>query len=564
MSFRTRLFLGILLGALLPLGALAYGVRREMENRLRTEYDQRVGALADVIVSDLADNGALVQSRLGAMISDLSRDNRFRRAALQQESEARRYLLDYAGNAMRLSGLSVLQIQDSAGRILSSGHFRNEFDQSQPELPALLWSRPAALTLVRARTPETPLLALARVDSFRVGGRRFDLVGGMDAENALLHRVVPDPDVSVTLELPGQLLPASGSRVVRRIDLPYVDLLDQRGVRSDTAGVVITQSLATLTSLQQSVNRWFLAALGLTAAVALTLAAWLASRISRPVRELARKTAEIDLDRLDQNFESDRQDEIGALSRLLGGMTERLRISSARLREAERKAAVGELAQQVTHDVKNGLAPIRNVLRHLSQVARQEPGQLSVVYEERKGTLESSVEYLETLARNYARLSPTIERAACDVNALVEEVLRNISADGTILQSRLDRTLPPALGDALMIRRILENLIGNAADSLAGRPGGKIAVTTESVGGDGDTPRVRMTVSDTGPGMSRKELDRAFDDFYTTKAHGSGLGLSIVRRLVLDLNGSLHVETEPGAGTSFVVELPAAPGGPTP
>jgi two-component system sensor histidine kinase HydH len=59
--------------------------------------------------------------------------------------------------------------------------------------------------------------------------------------------------------------------------------------------------------------------------------------------------------------------------------------------------------------------------------------------------------------------------------------------------------------------------------------------------------------------MSRKELDHAFDDFYTTKAGGTGLGLSIVRRLVLDLNGSLRVETEPGAGTSFVIELPAAP-----
>jgi signal transduction histidine kinase len=557
-SFRTRLFLGILLGAMLPLGALAYGVQHEMGRRLRAQYDQRVSAMADVIASNLAGHGAMVQGRLAAMVAELSRDNRFRRAALQEEGESRRYLLDYAGNAMKLAGLSLLQIQDSSGRILTSGHFRNEFDQSQPELPAMLRSRPATLTLVRARTPEAPLLALARVDSFRLGGRRFDVVGGVAAET-LLQRRVPDPDLSVALAYPGESDSAADNRVLRKIELPYIDLLNERGARPDIAHVVITQSLATLTSLQRSVNRWFLAALGLTAAVALALAAWLSSRISRPVRELARKTAEIDLDRLDQNFDSERRDELGALSRLLGEMTERLRASSTRLREAERNAAIGEVAQQVTHDIKNGLAPIRNVLRHLSQVARQEPDQLAALYEERKGTLESSVEYLDTLARNYARLSPTIERAACDVNALVEEVLRNISADGTTLQSRLDRTIPPALGDALMIRRILENLIGNAADSLAGRPGGKIAVTTESVGGDGDTPRVRMTVSDTGPGMSRKELDRAFDDFYTTKAHGSGLGLSIVRRLVLDLNGSLHVETEPGAGTSFVVDLPAAP-----
>ena len=76
-------------------------------------------------------------------------------------------------------------------------------------------------------------------------------------------------------------------------------------------------------------------------------------------------------------------------------------------------------------------------------------------------------------------------------------------------------------------------------------------VTTE--GGNGV---VRIAVSDTGRGMSKAELDRAFDDFYTTKAGGTGLGLSIVRRLVLDSHGSLKVETEPGEGSTFVVEIP--------
>ena len=67
---------------------------------------------------------------------------------------------------------------------------------------------------------------------------------------------------------------------------------------------------------------------------------------------------------------------------------------------------------------------------------------------------------------------------------------------------------------------------------------------------------MRVTVTDTGPGMSRAELDRAFDDFHTTKAGGTGLGLSIVRRLVLDLGGALRIETAPGAGTRAIVELP--------
>jgi signal transduction histidine kinase len=113
------------------------------------------------------------------------------------------------------------------------------------------------------------------------------------------------------------------------------------------------------------------------------------------------------------------------------------------------------------------------------------------------------------------------------------------------------------MGDSLMLRRVLENLIGNAADSLAGRPGGIVTVSTEAVPGT-TPPKVRLTVSDTGPGMSRQQLERAFDDFYTTKPGGTGLGLSIVRRLVMDLNGALRIETEPGAGTRVILEFPIA------
>ncbi|HEU4680382.1 MAG TPA: ATP-binding protein [Gemmatimonadales bacterium] len=560
MSFRTRLFLGIIVAVLLPLGALAFGVRREMDRRLTAEYEGRVGTVAEIIEDELHKESATVAARLKELASGLARDNRFRLSVLQGDAPSRRYLLDYAGEAMRLSGLFMLQIQDSAGRILSSGHFRNEFDQRQPELPRLLTATGGTVALVRTRTPESPLLALARVDSFSVGGRRFSIVGGLPAEARLLGGLARQGDLSLALVHPEmEETRSSGGRVLREIVIPYVDLLGEPPVQVDTARYVITQSLGTLEALKRSVDRWFLLAGALTLAAALALAGWLSARISRPLLDLAQKTSRIDLDRLDEGFESERTDEIGALSRLLGGMTERLRISSTRLREAERRAAVGDLARQVNHDIKNGLAPIRNVLRHFSQVVRQDPSLLSTVFEERKGTLDSSVDYLETLARNYARLSPTAGAAPCDVNAVVSQVLRNSSTDGTELRSRLSEPLPTVHGDALMVRRILENLVGNAVESLAGKPGGTVTVATEPAGGEGEPRRVRITVADTGPGMSQKQLDQAFDDFYTTKTGGTGLGLSIVRRLILDLNGTLRVETEPGAGTRFVVELPATP-----
>jgi signal transduction histidine kinase len=242
---------------------------------------------------------------------------------------------------------------------------------------------------------------------------------------------------------------------------------------------------------------------------------------------------------------------------LLGTMTERLRASAARLREVERRAAVGELARQINHDIKNGLAPIRNVLRHFSQVAQQDPASLPRVYEERRDNLVSSVEYLETLARNYARLSPATETGPCDVNQVVAQVVRGITGIGAEIKVELDEPLPLVRGDGLMLRRILENLIGNAAESLH-QPGGTVTITTNRAGPHGENGRVWISVADTGRGMSREELNRAFDDFYTTKPGGTGLGLSIVRRLILDLDGTLRVETEPGTGTRFMIDLPIA------
>ena len=561
MSFRSRLFVAFTVASLVPIGLLAFGVRREMTRRLTAEDSRRAeGAVAD-FRDELSRESAAVAARLATLAAEFGADNRFRLAVVGGDESARRSLLDLAGGAMRSSGLAMLQIQDTAGRILSSGHFRNEFDRIEPALPLALAAAGAVPVLVRARTPDSVLLVLARVDSLRVAGQRFTLAGGAPIEDRLRRQLARDPDLSLRLAYGAASAAAhdtaasDGAAVVAELPLPFLDLLPGAPAALDTARVVVIRSAATLTALRRSVDLWFLAALAATVALAIAGAGWLSARISRPLTALAERTAAIDFDRLDQSFPSERDDEIGALSGVLGAMTERLRLGAARLRDAERRVATGDLARQVNHDIKNGLVPIRNVLRHLAQVARDDPAALARVFEERRGTLESSLDYLDTLARNYARLSPALQRQPCDVNAVVAEVLRGTAAGPATLRAAPAPGLPAVPADPLVLRRILENLVGNAVDSLAGRTDGIVTVGTESV----ESPAgavVRLSVVDSGPGMSRTELDRAFDDFHTTKEGGTGLGLSIVRRLVLDLGGALRIETAPGAGTRAIVDLP--------
>ena len=555
MSFRARVLAGFGVVVLVPLVVFGVRVRADMADRLTAEYQRRVASLAAVIRADLSRDSSGIAARLDALKEAIAMDNKFRRAAL--EGVERAYLLDYAGSAMRFTGLSMLLIQDDQGRIISSGHFRNEYDRLEPDLPRLLAVAPGGMALVEARTAEAALLALARVDSLRLGGRRFTLVGGVAVDSSFLARLAPDSELTVAPALPSDTLVRvdTAAQVVSALAVPFVALGDSARLRE--ARIVVTHSLAPLAALRRRVDAAFVAAALLTAAIALLLASWLSSLISRPLGELARRTAEIDMERLDVTFESERADEIGMLTRLLGAMTERLRVGAAQLREAERRIAVGDLARQVNHDIKNGLIPIRNVVRHLLDAARAGPDQLAAAWRDRQATVESSVSYLEQLATNYARLYPQPGRKPCDVNDAVRETIRRVGdASRGELRTELADELPAVQTDPVVLRRILENLVGNALDSLESRSGTVTVLTARAAGADDGRPVVRITVADTGKGMSREELNRAFDDFYTTKPGGTGLGLSIVRRLVLDANGALRVETEPGGGSKFIVELP--------
>ncbi len=560
MSFRNRLLVIFIVAVLVPMIALSLLIRSEMTKRLTDQYELRVDALVSVIEDDIEQESESLATSLAALKDAILDDNRFRGAAVAGDQGERRYLLDYATGAMRIAGLSMLQIQDDEGRILSSGHFRNEFGRLEPELPRLLASAPKSAALVEVRTPDKPMIVLARVDSLRIGGRMFTVTGGVAVEKHFLSRLAGETDLAVTLAPPDgfQLQHAARSRaIVRELRVPYIGA-DR--IEFDEASFSVTHDLAGLDDLRRSIDRWFLIVVAIAGLAAIILVGWLSSRISRPLTELAGKTSRIDLDRLDVEFETDRRDEIGALSSLLAAMTDRLRAGALRIRDAERRATLGEMARQVNHDIKNGLTPIRNIIRHLSQLSREDPHAMPEIFAEREETLNSSIGYLDDLASNYARLYPRLNRKRCDVSEITAGIVTDLQGTGpALLRAGLCKGAI-VQADPVSLRRILENLVRNAIDSI-GSNSGTVTVTTEHVPGDDGRMWIRVMVADTGAGMSEEQKARIFDDFYTTKADGTGLGLSIVRRLVMDLDGRIEVESTAGAGTRMIIYLPAEAGG---
>jgi two-component system, NtrC family, sensor kinase len=564
MTMRTRTFLACVVAALLPLAGLALGARREVHTRLSQEFEARVAASSSVLRQDLATQAVALDARLAAIAGSLASEPSSRAALLQQQQ--RLLLIDAAPAAMATAGLDYLLIIGPGDTVLSAGHFRSDYGRSTAVgrvLPSA--TEPA---LVAARRPQGAFLALTRAHATTIGAQRFVVVGGIEVDSTFVRALVRDTDGTLTVSLdypggslfsrPGAADAAEWGGLSEQIAVPFIDdIADPADAFAGTAAWTITHSLAPLRAVQRTMDRWFLAAAAAAVLLAFISARVLAARVSHPLEELARRSTRVDLERMDVRFATRRRDEIGTLSRMLDAMVQRLRAAATQLRDAERRATVGDMARQVNHDVRNGLLPIKNVVHHLSEVAAEEPAQLAAVFDERRHTLSGGIDYLEKLAASYARLAPRNEEAICDVNEMARAIARDlVTPDGVRVSLELSAQPVRVAADPVALRRIIENLMINAVESIDGPTG---AVMLRTLPADGNGRGVVISVADTGAGIADDDLDRIFSDFFTTKAHGTGLGLSIVRRLAADMGGRVTVESQPRAGTTFHIELPELP-----
>ena len=142
-----------------------------------------------------------------------------------------------------------------------------------------------------------------------------------------------------------------------------------------------------------------------------------------------------------------------------------------------------------------------------------------------------------------------------DLNAVVDESLqlmqKPLAADNVQIVTSLDRTLPPILGDATTLHQVLMNLLTNAREAMP--TGGQVRLET----GQAERPNwVRLLVADTGPGIPAEEITKIFDPFFTTKRTGTGLGLSVSYGIIQEHGGTVDVQSRPGEGTTFIINLP--------
>jgi signal transduction histidine kinase len=217
-------------------------------------------------------------------------------------------------------------------------------------------------------------------------------------------------------------------------------------------------------------------------------------------------------------------------------------------------AALGRMATQVAHEVKNPLAGLRLYVRHLEQrLARAgdaEGGELAA-------KIAGTVDHLASVVAEITAFGrpPELHRAPTEIHALLDECLdlgtARVEHAAVAVERVYDPAVPVAALDARELRKAFLNLILNGLEALEGR--GRLTVTT---GWTPDPGAISVSVEDTGAGMTEEVLARAFDPFYTTKPQGTGLGMSIARSVVDLHGGTLTVQTRVGAGTRVQITLP--------
>jgi two-component system nitrogen regulation sensor histidine kinase NtrY len=228
------------------------------------------------------------------------------------------------------------------------------------------------------------------------------------------------------------------------------------------------------------------------------------------------------------------------------------------LLKAQRLSAWREVAQRIAHEIKNPLTPIQLSAQRLRRRLGWGDAEEQRLVAECTETIVQEVDGLRRLVDEFSRFArmPAFVPRPTDVRPVVEGVasLYRESHPGVALTSRHPEELPLCEVDPDHIKRAVLNLVDNAVEAV-GAAGGEVVVETQYAAEPG---RVRIVVSDTGPGIPLEDRDKLFLPHFSTKVAGMGLGLPIVSEIVTEHGGTVSVEDNQPRGSRFVIELPVA------
>ncbi len=593
MTFRSKLFWIFTLALVVSVALIAAGVTVVTRQAFEQMYSQHTDALVAQFQREFDQRKQDVARRV-QIITDDEGTVRMAIALSRPQSDASVYVNDATGVAQSHQ-LDFLDFVGSDGSIISSAENPERFGYkldwvTQPEDWASLGS-----FLMKIDTQNGSALALMAVSTIRVGDKNLYIVGGERlGKNFLASLVLPvgmrallyqnlDPNFQAVdlLDQNGPVVEgdrfaqfingerqqpvarifkiASGPDLARTEEFHALPLL---GRNKELLGVLLVgSSQQEMVGIERRIRMLAESVVGIGLLISLLLSWWGAARVTRPVRKLAIVAREVSEGNWNARVEERGGGEVGQLARAFNQMTQQLTEQREHLVQAERVAAWRELARRLAHELKNPLFPLQTTVENLQRAKSKSPEQFEEVFRESTGILLAEIDNLEKIIGRFSDFAkmPQPELATVNLNEVVRGAVKLFEAQFGAVgrppitpEFHLDEDLPPIQADAALLHRALENLILNSMDAMPA--GGVLMLRTTREKGE-----VHLEVSDTGSGLTPEECERLFTPYYTTKQHGTGLGLAVVQSVISDHGGRISVESEKGIGTSFHIYLPVKP-----